>query len=145
MIFGPRPENLAGRLAVLYNHHDEIYENIFPGGDDEWGEETYAVRGKLLFAPNDDIEFLVSAWGARTEMSSAPYQGTSAIAEVDAQGNVLNAFIASPTETRECIGPGGVNTDCGSDFGVPDGILIDKSQFVFSHDTLFASLAAFYQ
>src|SRR5690606_25827030 len=102
----------------MFNRHDAVYDNLFPFGainagsnaakDDLDNEHVWAVRGQLLFEPRDDVEFLLSAFGSRREVSAGAYQQSPIIAVFDAQGRHVDTLDASPTETREAIGPGGV-------------------------------------
>lgn len=130
---GPVADGVRFRASGFYNYHDSIYKNIFPegqvniggsvpgGGQDYWNDKTYAGRLHLAVDLNDDAELLLTGFGGRTDTSTAPYQSVATISEVDPQGRVINAYYASPTETREGIGPGGVNVDLTG-----DGVAMDR-------------------
>ena len=124
-IGGPLGDGLSARLAVLYNRFDEIYDNSFPGVDDEWNDNTVAGRLHLLWQPTDALSVLVTGYGNRTEQSTAPYQSFPSIAIFDGDGNVIRSERTGADETRAGIGPGGVNTCPGCFFGptrpVPGG------------------------
>ncbi len=129
-VSGPLSDGVSARLAVMYNRHDAILKNQFPlgavniggpvpgGGQDLYNDNTFGARGKLLFKLGDRADLLISAFGARTRIGTAAYQDRATIAVVDSQGRVVNTLFASPTETREAIGPGGINVEINGD-GVP--------------------------
>jgi iron complex outermembrane receptor protein len=122
---GPLSEKVRARAAVFYNRHDEILENVFPGGDDEWNDNTLAGRLHLEFLPTENLTVLLTAYGGRSRISSAPYQSFPTIPVYDANGNVISSKPVATGETRAGIGPGGVNTCPGCFFGpvrpVPGG------------------------
>ena len=126
---GPLSDTLAARVSVLYNRHDSILENNYPdgfvtksgnplteGGEDTYNDDTVAVRGHLLFEPNEDVEILLTGAYALSEPNSAPYLEHGSVAVRDAAGRLVNVILASPTETREEIGPGGVALNSGFSF-----------------------------
>ncbi|MEP7244076.1 MAG: TonB-dependent receptor [Gammaproteobacteria bacterium] len=126
-IGGALSDRVSGRVAFLYNHSSPILSNSFPGGGDTWNDESYAGRAHLQFDFSDDSRLLLTGYGGRSESRSSPWQWSGTIAEVNANGQVINAHKVSPTETRECIGPGGANTDCGNDvLGSPDGFTLTR-------------------
>jgi len=114
-------ENVAARVAFMYNKHDEVLKNEFPDGqfvglvanpspddaDDLYNDDSWAARAHLLFTPNEDLEILLSGYGSHTEMSTSAQESASSVAVFDAQGRQINSILASDTETREAIGPGG--------------------------------------
>jgi iron complex outermembrane recepter protein len=122
-ISGSLTDALSGRLAAMYDRFDEILENDYPvnaatvgplfpgGGEDSYNDDTRGVRGQLLFEPNDALEVLVIGAYGRSHLSDAPYMDRATVAVVDAQGRQINAILASPSETREMIGPGGIGLD----------------------------------
>lgn len=116
-IGGPLSDKVRARAAVYYNRHDEILRNIFPGADDEWNDNTLAARLHLEFLPSEDVSVLLTAYGGRSKVSSAPYQSFATVPVFDANGNVINSIRASATETRAGIGPGGINTCPGCFYG----------------------------
>jgi iron complex outermembrane receptor protein len=130
---GPLGGRLAGRLSALYNTYGEIFDNRYPEGlsgqppvagqgEDEWNDDTTAVRGQLSFDASDDVNVLLSASYAKTDTSTGPYQSTPTVAEFDGQGRVINTINAAPGETREAIGPGGVGIDIPAIDGDFDGL-----------------------
>jgi iron complex outermembrane recepter protein len=108
-------ENLSARVSVLYNRFDEIYNNLAPGQDDVWNDDTLAGRAQLLWNINEDADLLLSVHGGRSEFSTSPYQSTQTAAVFDAQGRQINSVDISATETRSAIGPGGFNASPASD------------------------------
>jgi iron complex outermembrane receptor protein len=117
---GRLTEAIAGRVAVMYNRYDEILENEYPlgavniggapegGGEDLYNDDTWAARGHVLIQPDEDVEILLSGFGSRTVLSESALESSATVTVFDAQGRAVNAIFASPTETREAIGPGGV-------------------------------------
>ena len=105
-VSGPLSDAIAGRVAVLYNRHDEILDNnitdddapVHPvlgplagstgGGDDMWDDDTLGIRGHLLFTPRANMEVLFTASYGRTEVASAAYQARATLPIVlDNNGN----------------------------------------------------------
>lgn len=123
-VSGPLSDNVNARLSAYFSRHDEILENLLPGADDEWNENIYAARAQLAWDVNDKVDFWISAFGGRENISTGPYQSYASIQEFDEFGNPVNSFDSSPTETRTGFGPGGVATcpTCffGSGIGFPD-------------------------
>lgn len=126
---GPLGETVAGRLSVLYNKFDPVLDNVIAssqlnpaqgGGEDEWNDESYAVRGQLLFTPSESSEIVFSAFGAHSDVSTGPYQSSPTVAQFDAQGRLVGSVNASPTETREAILVDAAGNDTG--LAVPGGI-----------------------
>ena len=55
-ITGPITEDtLAYRLSGSMNTHDGKIDNVLPGQDDINDKDTWSLRGKLLFTPNDRV------------------------------------------------------------------------------------------
>jgi iron complex outermembrane receptor protein len=55
-ITGPIAEDvLAYRLSGTYNKRDGVLNNTLPGEDDINDKDTYSLRGKLLFQPNEQF------------------------------------------------------------------------------------------
>jgi iron complex outermembrane receptor protein len=137
---GPLTENTAARLAVKYNRQDPYLKNRYPesafggesvglsednapgegAGADLGDDDTLAGRLSFLFQPSEDIEVLVSANYAHSEVSTGPYQSKSTIAVFnDLPGNggeVINVIDTPSGETRESIVQG-TTLDAGSDQG----------------------------
>ena len=112
---GPLTDTVSARVALLHNKHDEILNNVFPGAENEWNDDTVAARLRVLLEPSDTFSALVSAYSGRSEFSTSPYQSRHTIAEVDANGTTINSYVVADQETREGIGPGGVNADVDGD------------------------------
>ena len=121
-VSGPLGESLSARVSGMYNKHDAIFDNHYPEGDpgasvypfgnfgpgraepdDVWTDDSWAVRGQLLFEPNDDVEFLVSGFGAGTETSAGPTQSFPAVSILDAQGRFVNSIVSPPDNVCEAI------------------------------------------
>ena len=121
---GALSDNLSARGSVMYNRHDEVLENDYPnrfvtldgnplpyGGEDTLNDDTLALRGQLLFEPNDDVEFLVIGNYARTIESTSPFLELPTVPIFDAAGNHVGAIVAGPNETREAMAPDGTPLD----------------------------------
>lgn len=117
-VSGPLTDNLRGRAALLYNRHEEIFDNQV-SADDEWNDNTVAGRVQLEWDINEKVKLWTSVYGGRSDMSTGPYQGIPTIAQFDGDGNVINSFHMSPTETRAGIGPGGTDVCPGCFFPNP--------------------------
>ncbi|WP_138379478.1 hypothetical protein [Luteithermobacter gelatinilyticus] len=88
---GPLSENILGRLSAMYNRHDGYLKNgcpeqtyvpadLEPGldnglpqpagaGSDLGNDDTWAVRGQLLFKLSDTVDLLVTGFGTEPTMS----------------------------------------------------------------------------
>ena len=135
---GPLSDTVAGRLAFKYNKQDPYLKNNYPdgafggqtvglaasnspgagAGADLGDDDTFAGRGSLLFKFNDNVEVIVSANYAKSEVSTGPYQSKSTIAVLNALqvdgGEVINVIDTPAGETRESIVQG-TALDGGSD------------------------------
>jgi len=123
-ISGPLSETVSGRLAVLYNYHEEVLDNDYPnryvtldgipqqsGGEDTLNDDTYALRGQLNFEFSDSLNWLVQGSYSKTEEGTSPFLELPTVPIFDAQGNHVGTFEASPTETREATLPDGTPID----------------------------------
>ncbi len=86
------------------------------GQSDLWDDDQFAVRGQMLFEPNDDVEFSVSVQYAEQTPASGPYQNVATVGELDAQGRLVNTLFSNPsTNPNSCevllVG----TTTCGPD------------------------------
>ena len=73
-ISGPLGDTLKARLAFTSDHHDPWWENRT--GEDRFDKDQYAIRGQLLYEPNDDVSFLLSVnAGAQNDLAGT-YEGT---------------------------------------------------------------------
>lgn len=118
---GPLSDSVRGRVSFYYREHDEIFDNLYPlgavggpfpgGGQDIWNDDTVAARAQLTFDVSDDVEVYLMAHGSKIDQSEAPYQSRPVIGVFDEQGRHINTIDIAPNETREGIGPGGVNFD----------------------------------
>jgi iron complex outermembrane receptor protein len=106
---GGLSDTVSARVSGVYSGHDNIYENNLnavggtgatPGilqtfgrpaqfttdtseTDDAWAEETWSVRGQLLFEPNDDVNFLVKGQYSKQTFDGWGYQGVPSVAYQD--------------------------------------------------------------
>jgi iron complex outermembrane receptor protein len=115
-VSGGLSDTVSGRISGIYSGHDSIYENNIndvgipatPGvlqafgrgpaltpdlsdTDDAWTEETWSVRGQLLFEPNEDVNFLVKGQYAKQQFGGWGYQGVASVAyqdDTDGDGEV---------------------------------------------------------
>jgi iron complex outermembrane receptor protein len=135
---GPFSDNVAGRIAVLYNEHDGYLKNLYVdptdpfgefgagslvGGDNDPGpgsgadmgdDETLALRGTLLGELSDDTTITFSVNYAETEVATGPYQSKPTIGVFDGVagiGELINVIDVAPDESRF-----GIAAD-GSEFG----------------------------
>lgn len=117
-ISGPFSENVAGRLAFMYNQHDGYLNNIYPfgapaglggtapgpgAGADMGDDETFAIRGTVDFQINDNALFRVSVNHAKSDIATGPYQSKSTIAVLDDNGEIINVIDTPAGETRLSI------------------------------------------
>lgn len=126
-IGGPLGGGLAARASFYYNRHDPILKNVYPEGaapgaplgigapispccQNVWNDDTLSGRLQLQYAP-DGSPLTVRLTGSysRQNLSEAPFTSTATVSVLDAQGRVVDAIYASPTETRTAIGPNGEN------------------------------------
>ncbi len=134
-VSGPLAEKVAGRISVLYNNFGEILDNVHPGtdaqgrtgtpggGQDGYNDDTFAIRGQLLFDFNDNVNLLVIGNYADTTKSEGPYQGIGSIPVLDAQGRHINTLRAQDT-TSNCEAIAAGTNNCINLFadGDTDGI-----------------------
>ncbi|WP_240946247.1 TonB-dependent receptor [Pseudomaricurvus alkylphenolicus] len=104
-VSGSISDNLKGRFAMMYEGHDPIYKNDFPGADDTWDEDTWGIRAHLEWDISDDVTALFTLHRGREEISSAHYQSFPSIAVFDEHGNQIEAYRLpeGSTETRVAI------------------------------------------
>lgn len=121
-ISGPFSENVAGRVAFMYNKHDGYLNNIYPfgappglggaapgpgAGADMGDDDTFAIRGTVDFQINDNALFRISVNHAESDIATGPYQSKSTIAVVDDNGEIINVIDTPAGETRLSIQGGG--------------------------------------
>ena len=139
---GPLSDNLAGRIAVLYNEHDGYLNNLYVDPTDPFGEfgagslgvpgagndpgagsgadmgddETLALRGILMSELSEDTTITFSVNYAETEVATGPYQSKPTIGVFDGVagiGELINVIDVAPDETRTGIASD--ESDFGSD------------------------------
>ena len=124
----PLSENVAVRGAVMYNYQDPLLQNLYPAGAagaapgpdagaDLGDDDTLAGRFTLAFEPTDALRGRISFNGARSRLSTGPYQSKSTIAVYDANGELANVLDTPAAETRYSILLDAAGNDTGLDFG----------------------------
>lgn len=139
-ISGPFSENVAGRVAFMYNKHDGYLNNIYPfgapaglggnppgpgAGADMGDDDTFAIRGTVDFQINDNVLFRISVNHAESDIATGPYQSKSTIAVVDDNGEIINVIDTPAGETRLSIqgnGDGGGDAIDGDQL-IPGGAI----------------------
>ena len=153
---GPFSDTVAGRIAVYYNKADPYLKNIYPyaavgagslgsgtpnspgagAGADMGDDDTWALRGTMLFQPSDATAVTLSGNYASTDFATGPYQSKPTIGVFDGTngvGELINVIdVTNPGESRTGIGLGG--NDFGGDtnnnglFGLndPGGDLVGR-------------------
>jgi len=92
------------------------------GQADLWDDDQFAVRGQLLFEPNDDVEMSLSFQYAESTPASGPYQNVGTVGERDAQGRLVNTQFSNATtnpNSCETLNAGGTSCFDGSLIGQP--------------------------
>ena len=106
-VSGGLSETLSARISGVYIYHDDIIDNAFTPEDmppvpgllqavgrpatfdpildvnDKYGEETWGLRGQLLFEPNEDVELLLSGNYGEQKWAPAAYNSIPTVAFVD--------------------------------------------------------------
>ncbi len=110
-------DTVSARVSVYSDKYGPYTKNVFAGdglnGGGENNDDTHAGRIQLRYQPTDEIRLDLSVFGSRSTFGTSPYNVVSSINVCNASGQVVNSLLASPTETREAIGPNGVNSSCG--------------------------------
>lgn len=117
-VSGPLSENVGGRMAFQYSDRDGFGENTFtgPGNKGEFGDwEDVSVRGKLYFAPNDDLDITLTLDYAEVNNEGPVVEVISATV-LPAFGPTISAIL-SPTGPFAPTGPAPELTD-GFDYTV---------------------------
>lgn len=74
---GPISDTVSGRISVSTHNNDGYVENRFTGNDlneaDDW-----AVRGQLLFEPNDNLEILLNVRASGQDIRTGFFEFSSA-------------------------------------------------------------------
>lgn len=83
---------------------------ISPCCQDVWNDDTLSARLQIQYAPEGSaLSVRLTGSYSRQRLSEAPFTSVATVPVVDAQGRVVDAIYASPTETRTAIGPNGQN------------------------------------
>ena len=145
-VSGSLTDNLKARISGFHRSHDPILENTFTPADlpatpgflagqgrgplngspagaaDLWDDDQFAVRGQLLFEPNDDMDVSLSVQYAESTPASGPYQAAATVGERDAQGRLVNTLFSNAgTNPNSCETLNAGTTTCfdGSLIGQP--------------------------
>jgi iron complex outermembrane recepter protein len=110
---GPINDVLSARVSLYSDKYGPYTKNIYPG-DGESNDDTQAGRIQVRYHPSDTVAFNLSAFASRSTFGTSPYNSIPTINICNGSGQVVNSALASPTETRQAIGPNGVNTSCGA-------------------------------
>ena len=132
----PISENLAARVSGTFQRWDPIYDNIYPnqvptvgifdpatgmstpttllgspaGAADPYDDNQYAIRGHLLWEPNEGTELLMTGFYARQgDISSGPYQSGATTGVLNAAGGHVNTIFAKddPNNCEAILDTGG--------------------------------------
>jgi len=105
-VSGGLTETISARISGIFNSYDTAYENKFTAADvpptpaalaafgrgplfvnpdpkDKGSEDTWSIRGQLLFEPNEDVEILIKGQYADQEFSATAYNSIATVAFVD--------------------------------------------------------------
>ena len=124
---------MSVRVSGFHRSHDPILDNIFTdadlpatpaflavpftpngaargplngstdGQDDLWTDDQFALRGQLLFEPNDDVEILIKGQYAESTPASGPYQNVATVGVLDGQGRLVDTqFSNAQTNPNSC-------------------------------------------
>ena len=130
-VSGPVSDTLSVRVSGFRNQHDAVLNNTITAADipatpgflaaqgrgplspdlsnakDFWIEDHTAIRGQLLFEPNEDVTFRVKGEYARSEPGSEPFQHVATVAFVDdTDGNGLEDNAVNSVLATEVLSPG---------------------------------------
>lgn len=144
-ISGALTDGVTGRLSGMYNKYDEYVDNKYPGqtftadptllhadpsnpsalnnisdNSDLGNDETWALRGQLLFDVGDSSELHLIAFATETETSIGAYQSAQTIATLDANGEQIGSRYTNSSDVCELINSSGGCADTTFD-GDGDG------------------------
>jgi iron complex outermembrane receptor protein len=136
----PLAETLAARVSVNTQHSEGVYTNLYVdpvsgqrlnGDSRTGGDNTQAVRGKLLWTPSDQLRLLLTGWYTRQRQDSPVGQNASGPTDRLSTRGLPNAN--APTVGRPGLyQPGGptspfvVNRDTdGLDNLTTKGVILD--------------------
>lgn len=105
----PLGEKVAIRVSGMIDKHDPILKNQFQGANDLYDKDMQAARLHVLFEPTESIRWRITASGAKSQQSSGNYETRGIVPVFDGAGRWIDSVLASPTETRPGIGPGGAS------------------------------------
>ncbi len=135
-VSGPLTPTLSGRVAGMFQKWDPFYNNIYPdqiptipifnpitftfpqttllgsptGPADLGDDDQYAIRGHLLWDPNEDVDVLMTGFHARQgNISSGAGQQVGTTAVLNAAGGHVNTILArnDPNNCEAILDTGG--------------------------------------
>ena len=87
---GALSNNVAARLAVMYDSRDGFTDNMGANGPSSLNDlDTVAVRGSVLFSASDDLEFLLVADYQGNEDNGTPIKPLDNLGIAEAQGATI--------------------------------------------------------
>ena len=130
-VSGPVSDALSVRLSGFRDKHDPVYDNTMTaadlpptpgflafqgrgplspdlsGADDSWFVDNWAVRGQLLFEPDEDITLRIKVDYAESDPSSEPTQHLATVAYVDdTDGDGLEDNAVDTARAADVLSPG---------------------------------------
>ena len=130
-VSGPISDTLSVRLSGFRNQHDPVLNNTITPADlpptpaflafqgrgplspdlsnakDFWIEDHTALRGQLLFEPNEDVTFRLKVDFAKSEPGSEPFQHVATVAYVDdTDGDGLEDNAVNSVRAADVLSPG---------------------------------------
>lgn len=126
-IGAPITEKIAFRVSALFSRYDPVLINEYPRGaltadpaprpqDNLYNQNLQAGRLHLAFRPSNRLNLLLSGSASLSRQGGGGYETRGIVAVFDDQGRWVDSVVASATETRPGIGPGGASVSIG---GVP--------------------------
>jgi len=120
----PTPFFLAnpGLVGIAGPPRGPLNGSLEGGQADLWDDDQYAVRGQMLFEPNEDLEMSLSIQYAEANLGSGPYQSVATVGERDAQGRLVNTQFSNATTNPnacETLNAGATSCFDGSLSGQP--------------------------
>lgn len=131
-VSGAITEGVLGRLSGVYNRFEEYLDNHYPqqtftpdpsllnsdpgdpnalnnlsGNSDLGNDDTWAVRGQLLFQLGDSAELHLIGFSSKTTTSIGAYQSAQTIAILDDNGEQVGSRHTNAADLCEIIAGGG--------------------------------------
>lgn len=119
-------DKLAYRLSGTYNKRDGVLNNTIPGEDDINDKDTYSLRGKLLFEPNERFNATLIADFVKEENRCC--LPTYAVAG-DPTAAVLFALNPGVLQLQDALAASGITAGPGNrDIAVFDENILQESE-----------------